>query len=85
MEWPEQSPDLNPIENLWGDFKVRFHKRFVDMFDHPSKNLEARYQYGEVVQDVWCNQGMEIVDALVKSMPKRCQLVIEAEGRWIKY
>src|SRR5579859_2907172 len=85
MKWPPQSPDLNPIENLWTEFKDRFHKRFTALFDHPSKSLEARYRYGEVLQKVWYNQGMEMVDALVRSMPKRCQLVIEAEGGWVKY
>ena len=85
MEWPPQSPDLNSLENLWSEFKHEFHKRFIELFNHPFKSLEARYRYGEMLQEVWYNQGLEIVDSLVRSMPRRCQLVIEAEGGWIKY
>ena len=80
MEWPAQSPDLNPIENLWSDFKERFDQRFTEVFNYPSKGLEARYRYGEVMQEVWYSQGMEMVEALINSMPRRCQEVIDAKG-----
>jgi len=85
MKWPAQSPDLNPIENLWTELKARFHKRFLELFSHPSKSLEARYLYGEVLQEVWYSQGMELVEALIESMPRRVQAVIDAKGGWTKY
>ena len=85
MEWPAQSPDLNPLENLWSDFKERFYQRFTEMFNHPSKGFEARYRYGEVLQEVWYSQGTEMVEALINSMPRRCQAVIDAKGGWTGY
>ena len=42
MEWPPYSPDLNPIENLWSDFKTRFHKHFLNLKAHVSSAQEAK-------------------------------------------
>jgi len=85
MEWPPQSPDLNPIENLWVQLKAAFHECFHTMFNHPSKSLEAYYRYGEALQQVWYELGQGLIDALIESMLRQVQAVIEAEGGWTMY
>ena len=30
MEWPPNSPDMNPIEHMWRVLKAALHKRFPD-------------------------------------------------------
>ena len=75
MSWPAQSPDLNPIENLWGDVK-----RYV-----ANANPTSRSQLREVVQKSWERIPVKRCQDLVDSMPRRCQAVIKNNGYTTKY
>jgi len=75
FEWPSQSPDLNPIENLWSILEYKTRKR------HPN-NCEQLFQ---VLQREWNALPVELLTNLVHSMRRRCQSVIESNGRPTKY
>lgn len=77
LEWPAQSPDLNPIENLWAILKKR-----LASYEMPPKNIDELWSR---VQKEWRDLPNPTIEKLVESMPRRLNSVIKAEGLWTKY
>lgn len=75
LEWPSQSPDLNPIEHLWNELGKRIgrrtHKNAVDLF----ADLDTE----------WKNLPKSLLQNLVHSMPRRLEAVIKSKGFPTKY
>lgn len=75
MEWPSQSPDLNPIEHLWGVLKRRIG-------GCRAKNKEELWS---IIQNAWHSITPETCAKLVHSMGRRCEAVIKNKGATTKY
>ncbi len=70
LEWPIQSPDLNPIENLWRELKVRVAK-------HQSQNLN---DLERIFKEEWNKIPAEMCAKLVTNYKKRLTSVIANKG-----
>ena len=75
MKWPAQSPDLNPIENLWAELN-----RITT--EHKLKNENELF---EVLQRGWEALSIEYLHSLIESMPRRCKAVVKAKGMPTKH
>ena len=76
MDWPANSPDLNPIENLWDDLGRRTYR------DNPPQTIR---QLRHCLAQEWQNIPQATILRCVGSMRKRCQECVNARGGHISY
>jgi transposase len=73
LKWPPQSPDLNPIENLWGVMKRELWSEF------PTTNTRA--QLVANVTTIWNPISVELCENLANSPKKRIEMALKRNGR----
>ena len=67
LEWPANSRDVNPIENMWTIMKDKV------AYKQPSSAENLR----QAIKDVWVTEiTQEYCESLVSSMPRRIQAYI---------
>lgn len=78
IEWPACSPDLNPIENVWGILV----KKVYDPEKSPINNIS---QLKQRIESSWAEISPAILKKLIDSMPDRLIEVIKNKGKWTHY
>ena len=77
MEWPAQSPDLNPIEHLWSHLKKKLGE-----YENPPTGITDLW---ERVEKEWNNTPASVCQNLIENMPRRVAAVLGAKGGYTKY
>ncbi len=75
---PPKSPDIPPIENLWGRAKVKVENKGI------FANEEELWL---AISDAWIEmrENVDYAQNLVNSIPNRLQAIINANGGHTKY
>lgn len=70
MEWPPQSPDLNPIELLWEELDRAVRKICPT----------SAFHLWTILQKEWSNITSSQLEKLILRMPRLCKAVIKSKG-----
>ncbi len=64
IEWPPRSPDLNPIEHLWGIVFGSIRHRQVAP--------QTVQELSDALVQIWEEIPQDTIRRLIRSMPRRC-------------
>ena len=76
LEYPRNSPDLNPLENAWNYMKNKVHEAH-------STNIQTLKEVP--MKLYWVQIYAEYFRKFAESMPNRLHSVIKAKGHMTKY
>jgi len=77
LDWPSQSPDLNPIEHLWNEID----RRLRNLPD----NITSENDLWNKIQQVWNEIDIDFCLKLIDTMPQRINDVFKAGGGYTKW
>jgi hypothetical protein len=77
LDWPPQSPDLNPIEHLWQHLKGR-----LSTYESEPSSISELWCR---VESEWNKIPVQVCTELIESMPRRVDAVLKARGGHTKY
>ena len=77
LPWPAVSPDLNPIENLWGVVARRVYK--------DGRKFTTVEELKDGIRKAWASIDGSLMRNLVESMPRRIFAVIQSQACSTKY
>lgn len=77
LEWPSCSPDMNPIENMWG--------MMVKHVYQDNRQYESANVLKEAISTCWKTFSNEILKKLVDSMQNRIFQLIQRSGGVTSY
>lgn len=77
LDWPARSPDLNPIENLWGIIARRVYAN--------CRQFNSVQELKSAIKDAWDSITLNELQKLVHSMPNRIFETIKNKGGNTKY
>lgn len=77
LTWPACSPDLNPIENLWGILARKVYGN--------CKQYNSIKELWNAVNEAWESIEKETLQTLILSMPNRIFYVIRRNGNYTNY
>lgn len=75
LDWPPQSPDLNPIEILWSILEAKIPK-------HQRRN---KTEFFVALKEAWESIDIDTTSKLVRSLPRRLAAVRKNKGGATKY